>query len=82
MTAPTDDPDRPGTFLVSIVYVEAEYARTRGIDVVPYSASYTVAATSPEGAINVAINRFHAAARESSVSWPRDITETTCQRLK
>jgi 1,2-phenylacetyl-CoA epoxidase PaaB subunit len=71
-----DDPG-PGTYQVTFVYVEPEYARQRGIAELPYTASFTVRARSASHAVAVARDAFDAAARLSSVAWPRNITESS-----
>lgn len=64
---------RGNTYRVKFIYVEPEYARERGIDVVPYTGVFDVNALDPEEGIMIATELFHAAQRRSGVSWAREI---------
>ena len=64
-------------YRVTITYSEPTYARTRGIDEVAYTGTFDVTAADPDGAIMLATELFHQAARSSSVGWERVIRSAT-----
>jgi hypothetical protein len=93
MTDDTDEPKLPAglrarprsatfRYEVTFRYVETEYARRRGIDLVAYRGLFEVDAASSEEAITAAERLFRAAERSSGVSWQRTIQSASCRRLR
>jgi len=66
--------NRRRTDAVIIPYREPTYELRRGSPPrEPYKARYEVEASTPEDAVELAIRQFKQTARDSSVSWVREI---------
>lgn len=62
-----------GTYRVRIHYREPTYELYAGPKRQPYRWTYRIAAANPDEAKHIALREFQAMARQSSVSWAREV---------